>query len=362
MRIAFLSLYSGHINRGVETWTHEIASRLAGHGKKVLVLQGDENHSVGSYQTQIIRSKIIWKLRPGENMLKQLLSYPYWLSLNLSFTLRSISYLVKFKPDIVLPGNGGIQTLIIRIASWLFGWKMVVIGHAGMGAPDKWNMLMRPDYYIFPSIRSREWGRSLLFGKGLKMVNIPHGIDLNKFSAKLKKIEIALEKPIILCVSSLDPYKRVNLAVEAVSKMKGGSLLLIGGDRNDGSVDKLAKDLLGSKRYLKTRVKPEEIPHYYSSSDVFTLPSDEYEAFGIVYLEAMASGLSVVATDDKLRKEIVGDAGILIDPTNTREYAKSIEKSLKTNWGTKPRDQAEKFSWDKIVIKYEKVFEQLLEN
>ena len=63
-----------------------------------------------------------------------------------------------------------------------------------------------------------------LFGKGLKMVNIPHGVDLNKFSAKLKKIEIALEKPIILCVSSLDPYKRVNLAVEAVSKMKKGSL------------------------------------------------------------------------------------------------------------------------------------------
>jgi len=362
MNIAFLSLYSGHINRGVETWTHELASRLSARGNKVLVLQGDKNLLGGDYITRIVKLKILWKLRPGENMISQFLSYPYWLSLNLSFSLRSIPHLIKFKPDIVLPGNGGVQTFIFRIASIIFGWKMIVVGHAGLGAPDKWNMLMRPDYYIFPSERGKLWAKDLLYGRGLKVENIPHGIDLNKFSADLKKVKIPLERPIILCVSSLDPFKRVNLAVEAISKLKKGSLLLIGGDRSDGSVDRLAKDLLGNKRYLKIRVKPREIPNYYASADIFTLPSSKYEAFGIVNLEALASGLPVVATNDKLREEIVGDSGILIDPTDTVAYSKAIERALKTHWGDKPRKQAEKFSWDKIVTQYEKLFMQILES
>jgi len=362
MKIAFLSLYSGHINRGVETWTREMASRLDSRGQEVLVLQGDKESSNNKYKTQVVKLNIIWKLRPGESILRQLLSEPYWLSLNLSFTVRCLLHLMKFKPDIVLPGNGGVQTLLIRIFSWIFGWKMVVVGHAGMGAPDKWNMLMRPDYYVFPSIRSRGWAESLVYSKGLNVVNIPHGIDLKKFSSGVKKVNIDLERPIILCVASLDPFKRVDLAVRAVSKMRNGSLMLIGGDRNEGGVDKLANTLLGNKRYLKVRVKPDEIPSYYASSDVFTLPSDEFEAFGIAYLEAMASGLPVVATNDKLRKEVVGESGILIDPTDIGKYSRALEKALKTDWGDRPRKQAEKFSWDKIVSKYENLFEKIIAN
>ena len=143
--------------------------------------------------------------------------------------------------------------------------------------------------------------------------------------------------------------------------MKKGGLLLIGGDRSEGNIDKLANKLLGNKRYQKIRVKPEAIPSYYLSSNVFTLPSDNFEAFGIAYLEAMASGLPVVATDDELRKEIVGDAGILVDPTDIDAYSKALEKALVTDWGNKPRMQAEKFSWDTIIRKYEKLFKRILQ-
>ena len=59
-------------------------------------------------------------------------------------------------------------------------------------------------------------------------------------------------------------------------------------------------------------------------------------------VEAMASGLPVVATDDPIRREIVGDAGLFVDPTDTNKFANTIEKALNTNWGEKPRKQAEK--------------------
>ena len=51
MKIAFLSLYSGHIDRGVETWTQEMASRLSHRGSDVLVLQGDKESKPGKYKS-----------------------------------------------------------------------------------------------------------------------------------------------------------------------------------------------------------------------------------------------------------------------------------------------------------------------
>jgi len=141
--------------------------------------------------------------------------------------------------------------------------------------------------------------------------------------------------------------------------LEKGSLLILGGDRDQGMVTALAEKLLGRERFMLMKVSPAEIPKFYRNSDLFTLPSNEFEAFGIVYLEALASGLPVVATDDALRKEIIRDAGILVNPEDIDVYAKALEKALKTDWGDKPRNQAKKFSWDKVVKKYESLFQEL---
>ncbi len=97
----------------------------------------------------------------------------------------------------------------------------------------------------------------------------------------------------------------------------------------------------------------------YRSADLFTFSTVPWESFGIVLVEAMASGLPVVATDDPIRREIVGDAGLFVDPIDTDAYAAAIQKALDTDWGNKPRLQAEKFSWDKIAKQYETLFNSL---
>ena len=113
------------------------------------------------------------------------------------------------------------------------------------------------------------------------------------------------------------------------------------------------------KRFKITAFNYKDMPKVYRSCDLFTLPSWGREAFGIVYLEAMASGLGVVAPDDPSRREIVGDAGILVDVSDSNKYAQAIKAALKSDWQKKARLQAQKFSWDKIAKKYEKVLQTL---
>jgi glycosyltransferase involved in cell wall biosynthesis len=73
----------------------------------------------------------------------------------------------------------------------------------------------------------------------------------------------------------------------------------------------------------------------------------------------MACGLGVVVNNDPIRREIVGNAGFFVNPTNINKYSQALEKALKTDWGSKPRKQAEKFDWDKIAEKYNVLFKKL---
>ena len=89
------------------------------------------------------------------------------------------------------------------------------------------------------------------------------------------------------------------------------------------------------------------------------MPSWDREAYGIVDLEALVSGLGVVAPNDEARQEIIADAGILVDANNVEAYANVLKKALNTDWKDKAREQAEKFSWDKITEQYEEVLKDL---
>jgi glycosyltransferase involved in cell wall biosynthesis len=160
-------------------------------------------------------------------------------------------------------------------------------------------------------------------------------------------------------VGAATEQKRLDLVIKAVAKLDNVNLLIAsGGGDKIGEIKKMGKETLG-ERFEMVSVPFEKMPEIYRCADVFTLPSLSSESFGNVLVEAMASGLPVVATDDPIRREIVGNSGIFVDPTNINEYTKALETALKTNWEDKPRRQAEKFSWDEIANKYEELFKKL---
>ena len=118
----------------------------------------------------------------------------------------------------------------------------------------------------------------------------------------------------------------------------------------------MGEELLGDRFYLIT-VTHDKMPDLYRIADVFTIPSESYYSFEIVITEAMSTNLPVVVNDDPIRREIVGDAGIFVDPENVDDYANAIKKALDAKWGNKPRLQADKFSWLKTANETFKVLE-----
>ena len=349
-KIVFLSFYSGIVERGVENFTSEVAKRLQGK-HQITILQA------GKPKTNKFRTIQIKTFASLPKSSKGLLGKLYldWPSIKiLIFTTRIIPKILKLKPDVIIPLNGGWQTLIARLFTKLIGAKIIISGHAGIGSDDAFNLLFRPDVFIALTIAEAKWAKRLT--PEVKIVIIPNGVDLARFNPKVDAKSISLAKPIVVCSSALVPYKRVDLTIRAVAKT-GMSLLLLGDGEMRGTIDSLGKRVLGAK-YLRLVVPYFDIPAYYRAGKVFTLAS-KTEAFGISYIEAMACNLPVVTTSDDSRSEIVGDAGILTDPTNFDQYAKDLKLAAGSNYRNKPYAQALNFSWNKIAQKYSDLITEL---
>jgi len=356
MKIAFLNMYSGVVNRGAETFVHEIAQRLTKHNEVTLFQFGDKRGRE-SYNVISIPMKINWSSKDMTGTIWRRLFIDYWSLLILLFTLKSIRKIIKEKFEIIVPLNGGWQPALIRIITWIYGGKMVISGQSGIGWDERNNLWCFPDCFVALSSYAKNWAKRV--NPFVKTEYVPNGVDIQKFNQNGDKLKIDLKKPIILTVGALTPSKRIDLVVKAISKMKDASLLVVGDGEQRDELTRIGEGLM-KNRFQLIKLPFEQMPKAYRTANLFTLVSESYYSFEIVLAEAMATNLPVVANDDPIRGEIVENAGILVDPTDTDTYAKALEKALQTDWGDKPRKQAEKFSWDKVVKMYENLFEDLI--
>lgn len=302
MKIAFLNIYQDKVARGAETFVFELSKRLS------------KNHQVD--------------------------------------VISKINYLEIFKNkyDLLIPTNGRLQAVLVKVIAFLSGAKVIISGQSGVGFDDRINLYTFPDVFVALSTNALNW--STRINPLVKSVYIPNGVDLTKFN-KLEGMQGSTLQ--VLCVGALTKQKRIDLVIKAVAKIDSVKLLVVGDGELKSDIENLGTDLLGDRFSLKS-VKFEQMPLIYQQANVFTLVSAPSESFGNVFVEAMASGLPVVANDDPVRREIIGEAGIFIDPENLDEYANALKKALEIDWANKPRTQSEKFSWDKIASEYEKLF------
>lgn len=357
MKIAFLSIYSGSVNRGVETVVKELGERLS-QNHEIHVYQNGNPTGGEKYKVFKIRifSEENWPKDTSGQKIRRKFYLDYYSREITVFTLKILPQLVRERYDVIVPLNGGWQAAICSLLRPLHKAKIAISGQAGIGKDDFWNLKWNPDAFIALTSPMKEWAEKT--NPKIKIEQIPNGVDLKKFHPDVAPADIDLPHPIICCNAALVPYKRVDLTIKAIAKMENASLLLIGDGILKDEISKLGKSLLGN-RYLRLSVSHEEVPKYYKSCDLFTMVSASQEAFGIVYLEAMATNLPVVATNDATRHEIVGDAGLFVDPEDIDQYARTLEEALDKNFNNEPRNQAEKFNWDKIAENYESLFSSL---
>lgn len=325
MKIAFLSFYSGNVNRGGETFVHNLANNLVAIGHEIIVYQNGSKLPASVYKVQ---------------NLKSLFSLPK----------------IDSDVEILFPTNGRIQAVLSKLWCLVNNKKIVISGQSGSGRDDRFNLWMFPNAFVGLSHYQTLWAKKA--NPFVKTATIPNGVDLKKFSLKISPEKFNLPRPIILCVSALITSKRLDLVIRATAKLNRGSLLLVGSGDEQNRLQKLGDKLLPD-RFKIISVTHEEMPSIYKSADLFTFATVPWESFGIVLVEAMATGLPVVCSNDPIRREIVGEAGLLVDPENTQEYAAALQKALDTNWGDLPRKQAEKFSWDKIAKQYDQIFRNI---
>ncbi|MCI0386551.1 glycosyltransferase family 4 protein [Streptomyces sp. CNQ085] len=146
-----------------------------------------------------------------------------------------------------------------------------------------------------------------------RMVHLPPGVDEKTFhpgsggDAVRERLGLA-GRPVVVCVSRLVPRKGQDTLIRAMPRILAevpeAVLLVVGGGPYEGALRRLAREtgVAGSVRFTGA-VPWEELPAHYGAGDVFAMPCRtrrgglDVEGLGIVYLEASATGLPVVAGD-----------------------------------------------------------------
>jgi len=213
---------------------------------------------------------------------------------------------------------------------------------------------------------------------------VPGGVDLQRFHPAENKIEIRkglnipCDKVILFTVRNL--VRRMGLenlihALKDVIRKRPDVYFVLGGEgpqKND--LVTLVREL-GLEKYISFVgfLSDEQLPDYYRMADIFVLPTRELEGFGLVTLEAMASGLPVLGTPVGGTKEILGKIypHFLFEGTDADSMAKLILENcllIKQNpqrWGEishQCRQYVEnEFSWEKNIDSLENIFFSHLE-
>jgi len=162
------------------------------------------------------------------------------------------------------------------------------------------------------------------------VVIIENGVNSSEFeNAKAK--ELAYEKPRVIFVGRIDENKGVEYLIKAFLQVrknrKSASLLIVG----DGPLKKKLENKYGciTDIHFLGRIPHEEIPEYLAACDLFVLPSI-FEGQGLVLMEALASGLPIIASNLSGISELIvdGENGMLTKAGDENELAEKIELIL----------------------------------
>jgi glycosyltransferase involved in cell wall biosynthesis len=246
-------------------------------------------------------------------------------------------------------------------------------------------VLETADRIVATSPQEKEHMRTLVSQKG-NIDIIPCGTDIRRFGyikqeEARAQLGIAPESKVVFYVGRFDQRKGIETLVRAVSRCqmrKNGDLkLIIGGGSRPGQSDGMERDRIESivdelgmteLTSFPGRLGDIDLPTYYAAADVCVVPS-HYEPFGLVAIEAMASGTPVVASDvGGLQFTVVPEeTGLLAPPKDDAAFAEAIDRILSNSeWrnqlGKNARKRVEElFSWDGVASQLSELYTKLLQ-
>lgn len=159
---------------------------------------------------------------------------------------------------------------------------------------------------------------------------IPHGIAVGPAPAPAELERrlrwVGVEPPFVLFVGTVEPRKGLPILLQAMESVRSehrGTTLVVAGRPGWGEVPGLDASFV--RRLGAT--DDDVLDALYRAAAVVAVPS-RYEGFGLPALEAMARGAPVIASDGTSLPEVVGGAGILVDPEAVEDWADAINRVI----------------------------------
>ncbi|MFZ1719961.1 MAG: glycosyltransferase [Candidatus Moraniibacteriota bacterium] len=201
---------------------------------------------------------------------------------------------------------------------------------------------------------------------GQRIDMIPNGIDTTEFKPDATREVDGIFR--ILCVSRITPRKGIRYLIEGFDLLKKRDpskmeLWIIGEGDELPELRKLVSSL-GLQKSVKFfgRVAHEKLSVFYGLADVFVLPSLN-EGMSNTMLEALASGLPIIATVTGGTEELVtdGENGLYIEKESPTNIALKLEiilmdEGLRKKMGEASRVRAEQMSWESVAKQYVEVY------
>ena len=186
---------------------------------------------------------------------------------------------------------------------------------------------------------------------------IPNGVDVGRFTGRPKPAG----RPHVLMVGALIDSKNVPAGLDAVEQIPEATVTVVGdGPLRDEVRRRVNGPLAGRARWVQS-VPSREMPAVYDGANVLLHMSRD-EPFGLVYLEAMASGLTVVCHDGPTQRWVVGECGRLVDTRDPRAVVGAVREAAAAGSSPISRTRVERdWAWDRQVDEYALLFADLLD-
>jgi phosphatidylinositol alpha-mannosyltransferase len=201
---------------------------------------------------------------------------------------------------------------------------------------------------------------------------IPNGIDVKRFQNQDPYPELRDGMINLLFVGRLEYRKGLGYLLRAFAQLKPQypnlRLIIVG----DGPLRRWYGNFLTRKQLndvvMAGYVPASELPRYYASCDIFCSPATGDESFGIVLLEAMASGKPILATGIDGFREVVthGRDGLLVERKSSRQLSYALQTlinnpALRQEMGQAGLVKARRYDWERIIDEVTEVYRQALD-
>ena len=366
MKILFLCPSYFPIRGGTEQVIHELASRLKSDNEVVIVtIRWEKRFERHEIMDGIAVHRVgYWRVK-GLDMISKCLALLFkttTLSRRARFDVVHMFHVLETGCAAFLIKKILRRPLVITLAGWetydphlKLSRRQGFIVRRAMRAS---NLITAPSRFQAAAGQRQGYRKEILV--------VPHGGSMPGKAApdrtEIKK-RLGLEgKKIILSVQRLQPRKGLADLLAAVPSIvtskPDAHFLIVGEGPEEKNLKTQARELDIEKHLTFAGFVPDaDLPAYYAAADLFVLPT-LYEAFGLVYIDALSFGVPVVTTENGGALDIIdAQNGILVPPQNPEKLSRAVIEALERSWDKKAiQKSAERFDWSRIVAKYKELY------